>query len=51
MSFKDTEILEFNQYWKSDETPSITYADLESLIKKIDGCKNNAKKLSRTKKG
>ena len=36
---EDTQILEFNQYWKSDNTPSILYSDLEYLIKK----KMNAK--------
>ena len=41
MSFKDTKILEFNQYQKSDKAPSIIYADLERLIEKIDVCKNN----------
>ena len=29
MSFKDTKILEFSQYQKSDKVPSIAYADLE----------------------
>ena len=29
-------ILEFNQYMKSDKMPYIIYADIESLIKKID---------------
>ena len=38
---EDTKMLEFNQYHKSDKTPCIIYADLESLIEKIDGCKNN----------
>ena len=46
MSSKDTKILGFNQYWKSDKTPSIIYADLESLIKRIDGCKNNFEKFT-----
>ena len=41
-AFEDIEILEFNQYRKSDKTPFIAYADLEFLIEKIDGCKNNA---------
>ena len=31
--FKDTEILEFNQYQKSGKKPFSIYADLESLIK------------------
>ena len=34
-------MLEFNQYIKSDEISCIIYADLESLIKKIDGYANN----------
>ena len=29
-------VLEFNQYMKSDKTSCIIYADIESLIKKID---------------
>ena len=34
-------ILEFNQYMKSDEMPYIIYVDIESLIKGIDHCANN----------
>ena len=34
-------ILEFNQYMKSDKMSCIIYADIESLIRKIDGCANN----------
>ena len=34
-------ILEFNQYMKSDKMPYIIYADIEFLIVKIDGCANN----------
>ena len=49
MPSKDTKILEFNPYQKSDKTPSIIYADLESLIKRIDGCKNNFEETSTTK--
>ena len=33
-----TSASEFNQYRKY-KTPFIIYADLESLIEKIDGCK------------
>ena len=40
MPSKDTKILEFNQYGKSDKTPCIIYADLESFIKRIDLCKS-----------
>ena len=32
-----------------DKTTCIIYADLESLMEKIDGCKNNPNKLSTTK--
>ena len=41
MSSENTEILEFNQYKKSDKARFIIYADLECLIEKIYGCKNN----------
>ena len=33
-------ILEFNQYIKSDKMPYI-YADIVSLVRKIDGCAIN----------
>ena len=36
MSSEDTKTLKVNQYWKSDKVPSIIYADLEFLIKKVD---------------
>ena len=39
--FEKTKILEFNQYQKSDKGPFIIYADLECLIEKIGGFKNN----------
>ena len=48
---KDTKILEFNQYQKSNKAPFIIYADLEFLIKKIDGCKNNPENSFTTKIG
>ena len=38
MPSEDTEILEVNQYRKSDKAVFIIYADLESLIVKIAGC-------------
>ena len=41
---EDIKILEFNQYRKLDKAPLIIYADLASLIVKIDGCKNNPEK-------
>ena len=48
---KDTKILKFNQCKKSYKVPFITYADLECLIEKIDGRKDNRKNLSTTKLG
>ena len=42
-------ILEFNQYMKSDKMPYIIYADIKFLIRKIDGCPNNPEKSSATK--
>ena len=44
-------IVEFNQYVKSDKTPYIIYADIESLIKKIDECANNPENFLTTKIG
>ena len=41
LSSEDTKVLEFNQYKKTDKAPFIIYADLECLIEKTDGCKNN----------
>ena len=49
MPSEDTKILEFNQYQKSDNTPFITYAYLECIIVKIDGCKNNPENSCTTK--
>ena len=51
MSSEKDNILEFNQYMKSDKMPYIIYADIESLIKKIDGCANNPENSSTTKIG
>ena len=48
MLSKDTKILEFNEYQKSDKAPFIIYADLEYLIDKIDRCKNNPQNSSTT---
>ena len=49
MPSKDTEILEFNQYLKYDKAPFMFYMDLECIIEKIDGCKNNPEISSATK--
>ena len=45
---EDTKILGFNQYQKSDKVQFIIYADLECIIEKIDGCKNNPENSSST---
>ena len=34
-------ILDFNRHMKSDKMSYIIYADIKSLITKIDGCANN----------
>ena len=49
MPSEDTEILQFNQYKKSDKAPFIIYADLQCIIEKFDGCKNNPENSSTTK--
>ena len=49
MSREETKILEFNQYHVFDKASFIIYVDLESLIEKIDGCKNNPEKSSTAK--
>ena len=36
---------------KPDKMPCIIYADIESLIKKINGCANNPENFSTTKIG
>ena len=49
MNSEETKILEFNQYQKFDKAPFIIYADLECIIERIDGCKNNPGNSSTTK--
>ena len=49
MPSEETRILQLNQYQKPDKAPFITYADLECLIEKTNGCKNNLENSS-TKK-
>ena len=51
MLSKKVKVLEFNQYMKSDKMPYLIYADIESLIRKIDGCANNPEDSSTTKIG
>ena len=48
-SSDDTKILEFNQYQKSNKAPFIIYTDLECIIEKTDGSKNNPENSSTTK--
>ena len=45
----NTKILEFNENKKPDKAPFIIYADLECIVEKIDGCKNNPENSSTTK--
>ena len=49
MPSEKNNILELNQYMKSDKMPYLIYADIESLIKKIDWCANNPEHSSTTK--
>ena len=42
MPAEATKIFEFNQYQKSHKAKFIIYADLECLIEKIFGCKNDS---------
>ena len=49
MPSENTKILYFNQYQKSDKGSSIIYADFESIIEKVDGCKNNLENSCTTK--
>ena len=49
LSSEDTKVLEFNQYKKTDKAPFIIYADLECLIEKTDGRKNNPENSCTTK--
>ena len=51
MPAQDAKTLEFNECLKSDKMPYIINADLESMIKRIDECKNNPEKSSVTKIG
>ena len=43
MPTENNNILKLNQYMKSGKMPCIIYADIESLIKKIDGRENSQK--------
>ena len=39
MPSEDNKILEFNQYQKSDKIPSVTYAVVQSFVRKVDRLK------------
>ena len=41
MPSEDTKILQFNQYQTCDKAPFIIYPDLQCLIEKTEGYKNN----------
>ena len=49
MSEKDNKILKYNYGEKSMKVPFIIYADLESLLEKMNTCHNNPEKSSTTK--
>ena len=51
MPSEKSNILEFNQCMNSDKMPYIIYAEIDSLIKKIDGCANNLENLQQQKLG
>ena len=51
MTSEKDNVLEFNQYIKADKMPYIICANIESLIKKVDGCANNPEIYSTTKAG
>ena len=51
MSLQKDNTFQFSQYMKSDKMSYIIYAELESLIKKIDECENNLEKYSTTEIG
>ena len=49
MSEKNNKILKYSQGEKSMKVPFVIYADLESLLEKINTCHNNPEKSSTTK--
>ena len=49
MLYQKDNISYLNQYMNSNKLSHIIYANLESLIEKIDGCANNPEKSSTTK--
>ena len=51
MPSEKDKLLEFNQHMNSDKMPYIIYADIESLIRKIDEYANYPENSSTTKIG
>ena len=51
MPSEKNKLLEFNQHMNSDKMPYIIYADIKSLIRKIDGYTNYSENFSTTKIG
>ena len=49
MPEEDNEMLKYNQGETSIKVPFIIYADLESLLEKMNTCHNNPEKSSTTK--
>ena len=49
MPKEDSKILKYNHREKFMKVPFIIYADLESLLEKMNTCHNNPKKSSKTK--
>ena len=49
MPDKDNKILKYNHGEKFMKVPFIIYADLDSLLEKMDTCHNNPEKSSTTK--
>ena len=49
MPNEDNKILKYNHGEKSMKAPFIIYADLESLLEKMNTCHNNPEKSSTTK--
>ena len=49
MPNEDNKILQYNHGEKSMRAPFVIYADLESLLEKMDTCHDNPEKSSTTK--
>ena len=49
MPSENDNIWEIKQYMKSEKMPFVIHADIESFIRKIDGCANNPENSSTMK--